>query len=395
MSTINNALVDRVVNAFQARFGSLPESIARAPGRVNLLGEHVDYNDGFVMPAAIDRATYVAFSKSVHTGSQVEALDLDEQIDFTTRSAEEKRQTNGTPLPEWGFYPAGVAHILAEAGYSVPPIQAVFASDVPRGSGLSSSASVEVAFITAWQHFGGWKLDKMKMARLCQKAEIEYVGVKSGIMDQFASVCGEENKILCLDCRSLDWRTFNFPSKVAIVIADTTVRRKLTSGGYNTRHDECEAALRFLKENLPGVTSFRDIPISALDQYEDAMPVEIARRARHVISEIDRTIKAQALLERGDVLAFGQLVNQTHASLRDFYEVSCPELDAMVSIAQSLDGCIGARLTGAGFGGCTVNLVESGKTVEFTDKLASLYKKATGLTPAVYLTKPSRGAEVL
>lgn len=395
MSIINNALVDRVVNAFQARFGSLPESIARAPGRVNLLGEHVDYNDGFVMPAAIDRATYVAFSKSVHTGFQVEALDLDEQIDFSTKSAGEKRQANGTPLPEWGFYPAGVAHVLAEAGYSVTPIQAVFTSDVPRGSGLSSSASVEVAFITAWQHAGGWQIDKIKMARLCQKAEIEYVGVKSGIMDQFTSVCGEENKILCLDCRSLDWRIFDFPSKVAIVIADTTVRRKLTSGGYNTRHDECEAALRFLKEKMPRVTSFRDIPLSALDRYEDAMPVEIARRARHVISEIGRTIKAQGLLANGDVQAFGQLVNQTHASLRDFYEVSCPELDAMVSIAQSLDGCIGARLTGAGFGGCTVNLVESGKTVEFTNKLASLYKKATGLTPAVYLTKPSRGAEVL
>jgi len=395
MSTINSALVDRIVAQFRQRFGSAPEFIARAPGRVNLLGEHVDYNDGFVMPAAIDRATYVAFSISSSEVSHLEAFDLQETIEFTLDSISHKKQSDDSPLSEWGLYPAGVAQILIEDGFEPEPINAIFASDVPRGSGLSSSASVEVAFLTVWQHLGGWSLEKMRQARLCQKAEIKYVGVNCGIMDQFASVCGEENKILCLDCHSLEWRTLNFPVGVAIVIADTTVRRKLTSGGYNTRHDECEAALRFLQQKMPGVTSFREVSINDLDRYLRLMPEEIAKRARHVITEIDRTIKAQAILEQGDIRAFGCLLNETHASLRDFFEVSCPELNTMVEIAQSLEGCIGARLTGAGFGGCTVNLVDIDVAESFIQQLTYRYKEKTGLIPAVYLTEASSGAEIL
>ena len=358
MSTINSKLIDRIVAQFQQRFGSAPEYIARAPGRVNLLGEHVDYNDGFVMPAAIDRATYVVFSPSNNEVSHIEAADILESIEFTNETISTKNQQDGSPLPEWGLYPAGVAQILIDAGFEPTPINAVFASDVPRGSGLSSSASVEVAFQTAWQQLGRWNIEKMKRAFLCQKAEIEYVGVNCGIMDQFASVCGEENKILCLDCRSLEWNSLDFPVGVAIVIADTTVRRKLTSGEYNIRHEECEAALHFLQQQIPGVTSFRDVTLLISTVFQALMPVVIAKRARHVISEIDRTIAARDILARGDIQAFGRLINETHASLRDFYEVSCPELDIMASIAQSLDGCFGARLTGAGFGGCTVNLVK-------------------------------------
>jgi galactokinase len=394
MSTINSALVDRIVAEFRQRFGSAPEFIARAPGRVNLLGEHVDYNDGFVMPTAIDRATYVAFSRSSYEFSHIEAFDLHEIVELSNDSITHKKQKDGSLLPEWGLYPAGVAQILIEDGFGPEPINAFFASDVPRGSGLSSSASVEVAFLTAWQQLGGWSLEKMRRARLCQKAEIEYVGVNCGIMDQFASVCGEENKILCLDCQSLDWKTLNFPAGVAIVIADTTVRRKLTSGGYNTRHDECKAALRFLQQKMPGVTSFRDVSITGLDRYSNLMPEVIAKRARHVISEIDRTIKAQVILERGDIRAFGRLINEAHSSLRDFYEVSCSELDTMVSIAQSLEGCIGARLTGAGFGGCTVNLVDIDVVEIFMQQLANRYEQATRLIPAVYLTQASDGAEI-
>lgn len=395
MATINSALVDRIVSQFRQRFGSLPEFIARAPGRVNLLGEHVDYNDGFVMPVAIDRATYVAFSGSLDAVSHIEAFDLQEVVDFSNSSINFKRQSNNSPLPEWGLYPAGVAQSLVNEGFEPEAINAVFASDVPRGSGLSSSASVEVAFLTAWQQLGGWTLEKMRQALLCQKAEIEYVGVNCGIMDQFASVCGVENTILYLDCRSLDWKTLNFPAGVAIVIADTKVRRKLTSGGYNKRHDECKAALHFLQQKNPDVTSFRDMSLTDLDLFSSLIPDVIAKRARHVVSEIDRTIKAQAILKRGDILAFGQLVNETHASLRDLYEVSCPELDTMAAIAQSLYGCFGARLTGAGFGGCTVNLVEMDIAERFIQQLSDKYEKATGLVPAVYLTQASDGAEII
>jgi galactokinase len=395
MSTINLDLISNISNRFRQRFGSAPEFIARAPGRVNLLGEHVDYNDGFVMPAAIDRATYVAFSRSAYNGSRIDAFDLHEHIEFSNESIKLKRQIDGSPLPEWGLYPAGVAQTLIDEGFEPKPIDAFFASDVPRGSGLSSSASVEVAFLTAWQQLGHWSLEKMGQARICQKAEIEYVGVNCGIMDQFASVCGEENKILCLDCQSLDWRTFNFPTGIAIIVADTTVRRKLTAGEYNIRHEECKIALRLLQQKMPQVTSFRDVSIADLDRYTGFLPDSIGKRARHVITEIDRTIKAQAILEQGDIRSFGRLINETHASLRDFYKVSCPELDIMAEIAQSQQGCIGARLTGAGFGGCTVNLVEVDVAESFIRQLSDRYEEATGLTPAVYLTRASNGAEIL
>ncbi len=395
MSTINKSLIDRIVAQYKARFGSNPSFIARAPGRVNLLGEHVDYNDGFVMPAAIDRATYIAFSGSADGLNRIVALDLDEQICFTSKSIMFKKQEDDTALPEWGLYPAGVAQTINDGDFPLRPIHAVFASDVPRGSGLSSSASVEVAFFTAWQQVGGWNVAKMEKARLCQKAEIEYVGVNCGIMDQFASVCGEENRILFLDCQSLKWQLLELPPGVSIVVADTSVRRKLTTGGYNTRRAECETALSLLKGQIPGVASFRDIPLDRFEAIAPSMPENISRRARHVISEIGRAVKARQFLERGDFAGFGQLINETHISLRDDFEVSCSELNIMVDIAQSLQGSLGARLTGAGFGGCTVNLVETDKAESFIKQLVGAYSEKTGLVPAVYLSNASDGAGIL
>ena len=395
MSTINKNLIDRVEAQFKNRFGAAPDFIARAPGRVNLLGEHVDYNDGFVMPAAIDRATYVAFSVSTDGVNRIVALDLGAQVCFTNDSIRFKKQEDDTELPEWGLYSAGVAKIMADEGMPPSPIHAAFASDVPRGSGLSSSASVEVAFFTAWQQLGGWVVDKMKKARLCQKAEIEYVGVNCGIMDQFASVCGEENRILFLDCQSLNWQLLALPPGVSIIIADTSVRRKLTTGGYNIRRKECETALNLIKEQIPGIASFRNVPMDLFEKVAPSMPENILRRARHVISEIDRTGKARKLLERGDLTGFGRLISETHSSLRDDFEVSCPELNVMVAIAHSLEGCLGARLTGAGFGGCTVNLVETDKAECFIQQLVSAYNEKTGLVPAVYLSNASDGAGIL
>ena len=230
MATYNQELIAQVEKQFVEKFGSAPEHIARAPGRVNLLGEHVDYNDGFVMPAAINLAPYVAFSRSLKFTSHIMAFDFYEEIAINRTSIGSKTQTNGSSLPEWGLYPAGVMHALLQKGLPVPPINAVFASDLPRGSGLSSSASVEMAFLAAWQILGGWPMPLMERAQLCQKAEMEYVGVNCGIMDQFASACGVEGRLLYLDCRSLTWDTVALPGDVAIVIADTMVRRKLTSG---------------------------------------------------------------------------------------------------------------------------------------------------------------------
>lgn len=388
-------LIDRIKNIFQDRFGDAPAHIARAPGRVNLLGEHVDYNDGFVLPAAIDRATYIAFSPASTPHSTLVAVDLDGQASFSSLTIPAKRQTDSSPLPDWAHYPAGVMWAILEDGLSVPAMNAVYASDVPRASGLSSSASVEMAFMIAWQTLGGWTLPPMQLALLAQKAENKYVGVNSGIMDQFASACGVENKILLLDCRSLEWQTLPLPEQVSIVIADTSVRRKLTTGEYNNRRAACEEAVRLLQADVPEIKSLRDVSVEDFNRFARKLPDEVEKRARHVVEEIGRTNQAQTLLEANDVQNFGRLMNECHVSLRDLYEVSCPELDAMTRIAQSLDGCHGARLTGAGFGGCTVNLVARESADDFAVSLAKKYEIETGLHPQVYISRPSKGAELL
>jgi galactokinase len=386
---------DLVRQRFTARFGAPPAQIALAPARVNLLGEHVDYNDGFVMPAAIDRATYVAFSPSGNEQSTLLAADFDDEAAFTPGSILSKSDVGGEPLPEWARYPAGVQWALQDAGLPVPGIQAVYASDVPRGAGLSSSASVEMAFAVAWQALGGWGLPPMRRASLGQKAENEYVGVKCGIMDQFASACGVADHLLLLDCRSLEWRALPIPPQVAIVIADTSVRRKLTASGYNERRQACEEAVAVLSRDLPGIRALRDVSIADFNRLCGGLPEAVEKRSRHVVEEIDRSRRAAGLLERGDVAAFGRLMNACHASLRDLYEVSTPELDAMAAIAQGLPGCLGARLTGAGFGGCTVNLVQKTAAGAFAEDLAEGYARATGLTPEIYICRAADGARIL
>ena len=388
-------IIDHITTAFEKTFGNVPAHIVRAPGRVNLLGEHVDYNDGFVLPAAIDRATYIAFSPSGTPLSSVFAMDMNDQAYFSLQSVRSKTQEGGPPLPEWALYPAGVLWTLGEEELDTSGIQAVYASNVPRGSGLSSSASVEMAFTSAWQQLGGWTLPPMQRALLGQKAENKYVGVNCGIMDQFASACGVENKLLLLDCRSLEWKTIPLPEDISIVIADTTVRRKLTSGEYNNRRFACEEAVRLLRQDLPGIRSLRDVGLEEFNRVADKLPEEVSKRARHVVEEIERSKRADALLEAGKIQHFGALMNQCHVSLRDLYEVSCPELDVMVRVAQSLDGCYGARLTGAGFGGCTVNLVARERAEEFAKALARGYESETGLRPEIYITRASNGAELL
>jgi len=389
------SIIDQVSEIYQEKFEHTPAHIARAPGRVNLLGEHVDYNDGFVLPAAIDRATYVAFSPTNAPHSTLVAVDFDQQASFSAETISTKTQTDSSPLPEWSLYPAGVMWSLMEENLAVPSMNAVFASDIPRGSGLSSSASVEMAYMIVWQTLGGWTLPSMRRALLGQKAENEYVGVNCGIMDQFASACGVENKLLLLDCRSLEWITVPLPEYVSIVIADTTVRRKLTSGEYNKRRAACEEAVRLLKQDLPKIKSLRDVSVDDFNRLAHKLPEEVEKRARHVVEEIERSDQAQALLEASDIRNFGRLMNECHASLRDLYEVSCPELNVMANVAQAIEGCYGARLTGAGFGGCTVNLVANERIEDFARVLAQGYESETGLHPEIYITRASNGAELL
>ena len=379
---------ERVVRAFRQRFGVPPDFVARGPGRVNLLGEHVDYNDGFVLPAAIDRATYVAFRPAGTPHTSLLALDLGEETSFDTKSVAAK-QVSG-----WARYPAGMQWSLNAAGLDTPGMQAVFCSDVPRGAGLSSSASVEMAFGVAWEQLGGWTVPPMQMARLGQRAENQYVGVNCGIMDQFASACGVKDRALFLDCRASTWQEVHLPPEVSIVVADTSVRRSLTDSAYNDRRAACEEAVRILRDCLPGIRALRDVSVEQFNRHAGRLPEVVEKRARHVVEEIERTGSAAALLEAGNVARFGELMNACHASLRDLYEVSCPELDVMVSLAQALPGCYGARLTGAGFGGCTVNLVAVEAAEAFARHLAAGYAAKTGLQPEITICRAADGAGV-
>lgn len=390
-----NDLLTRLTDIFVQTYHEAPTFIARAPGRVNLLGEHVDYNAGWVLPIAIDRAAYVAARAVESAHVTIHAPDVKDQVVFRLKQLEEKLDARRQPLKNWARYAAGVAWALQQRGLNTPPLDAVILSDVPRGAGLSSSAAVEVAYAVTWQKIGGWSLPPMELALTCQKAENVYVGVNSGIMDQFASACGRAGHALLLDCRSLEWQAVPLPPGVAVVVADTMVRRELGSSEYNVRRAQCEEAVKILAGPLPGLQALRDVSPADFNAHAHTLPEVVAKRARFVVEECDRMQRAPALLRAGDAAGFGALMNECHAGLRDLYEVSCKELDVMVSAAQSLPGCYGARLTGAGFGGCTVNLVAAAAAEDFKRELAVRYTQATGKTPEIYVCQAADGARVL
>ncbi len=366
----------------------------RSPGRVNLLGEHVDYNDGIVLPIAIDRAVYMAAAPIEGSIVHLHALDLEESVDFHLLEVAEKVDIHGSPLPGWALYPAGVAWSLLEAGYEITGVQAAFTSDVPIGAGLSSSAAVEVAFAALWRATGGWGVDNLGLAKLCQHAENQYVGVACGLMDQFASACGVEGHVLYFDTRSLEWQPLSLPDGTLVVIANSGVRRSLTNSAYNDRRQSCAQALEILRGYKPDMHTLRDISPPELAAYSLYLPEEVARRAEHVVKEINRVESAVRALQRGDAQIFGALMYAGHASLRDLYEVSTPELDTLVEISRGLPGCHGARLTGAGFGGCTVHLVDAEQSAAFIPALMEAYTERTGLRAQVYLCRASSGVEV-
>jgi galactokinase len=381
-------------DSFRQQFSLPPTVIARAPGRVNLLGEHVDYNDGFVLPVAIDRAVQVAAAPTADGIVTLAALDLNERISFSLRGLGEKIDVNGKPLPAWARYPAGVAHVFQQEGLALKGLRAVYTSDVPIGAGLSSSAAVEVAFAVAWRALDGWKRDALQLARLCQRAENQYVGVNCGLMDQFASACGKEGHALYFDTRSLEWQPEPLPPGTAVVIADSGVRRSLANSAYNERRAACEQAVELLRQHMPGIRSLRDVSSVEFAAYSEFLPPTVRKRAEHVVKEIGRVQDAVVALRRGDPRLFGGLMYSGHASLRDLYEVSCPELDRLVEIAANLPGCLGARLTGAGFGGCTVNLVNGADAPAFVERLKVGYKEAVHREAQVYLCRASQGAHV-
>ena len=382
-----------LTSQFVQVYGRPPWVEAQAPGRVNMLGEHVDYNDGIVLPVAIDRAVRVAAAPTLDDIVTLNALDLGKMVSFRLSEVANRTALDGQALPGWALYPAGVAWSLQQAGLPLQGMEAVYTSDVPIGAGLSSSAAVEVAFASTWQAICGWELDKLELAKLCQLTENKYVGVSSGLMDQFASACGVDGHVLCFDTRSLDWMPLELPAGTAIVIADSGIRRSLAGSAYNDRRSACEQAVELLKKYLPGIKSLRDVSTVELAAYSTYLPEKIEHRAEHVVKEIHRVDQAIIALRRGDARMFGGFMFSSHKSLRDLYEVSIPELDYLVDIARGLHGIYGARLTGAGFGGCTVNLVDAKYAQAFLQGLQENYRTKTGKEAKVYLCQASAGAD--
>ena len=375
----------KILTGFKKLYSASPR-IFRAPGRVNLIGEHTDYNEGFVFPMAIDRYTYVGITKREDTIIRVYSNGFNESIEIDLSSAE--------PKNHWSDYVIGVATILGKQGFSISGADIYIDSNVPLGAGLSSSAAIEVSTAFALAGINNLEIDKLNLAKICQTAENDYVGMKCGIMDQFISVHGKKNKALFLDCRSLNYELVPVDvSKAGIVVCNTMIRHELGATEYNKRRKECELGVAAIKTGFQNVNSLRDATMENLETVKTKIDDIVFRRCRHVISENERTALAISTLKTGNFDLFGRLLNGSHDSLRDDYEVSCKELDIMVEAARSLNYVFGSRVTGGGFGGCTVSLVKHDKTEIFVEEMKKIYKEKTGILPDVYTFLPSEGVE--
>jgi len=357
-----------------------------APGRVNLIGEHTDYSGGFVMPVAIDFRT-VATIRARSDG----------RIAITSENMGEQAVYPADPLPtvgrkHWSDYPMGVAWSLAQNGVHAGGFDLSLVGDVPLGAGLSSSASIEVATAMALLELAHTNMPLAKIALACQRAENAFVGAQSGIMDQFIACAGQLDHALLLDCRSLEYRLLPIPSNVRLIICNSMVKHEHAGGQYNVRREEVEEGTRILQRRFSSVTALRDVTVSELEECRGQMPHNVFLRCRHIITENKRVQLAAAALERGDLLSFGTLMAEAHRSIRDDFEASCSELDILVGIATSLPGCYGARMTGGGFGGCTVNVVAESEAEHFRQEIRVRYRAATAIDPDIYLCRASAGA---
>jgi len=375
-------MIETVQQLFEKQFSSKPEFVVRAPGRVNLIGEHTDYNDGFVLPMAIDKAIWIALRPRDDDRVVLYSQDFPAPADF---SLDQIVHVEG-----WGDYVHGIAWALQALNFPLSGWEGMLVSDIPIASGLSSSAALELAVSRAFWTLTRWDWDGSQIAKAAKKMENEWLNLKSGIMDQMISACGQAGHALLIDCRDLSTQSVPLPEDTSIVVMDTAVRRGLVSSAYNERVQQCQTAAAYF-----GVPSLREVSMEMLDSRSSGLDELIFRRARHVVSENLRTLKASTAMREGDGDAFGRLMSASHASLRDDYEVSCRELDIMVELALEQKGCLGARMTGGGFGGCAIALVQTLWAEPLIRQVTAAYTQAVQLKPDLFVCRASTGANMI
>jgi galactokinase len=375
-----------LITKFQEIYGARPR-VYRAPGRVNLIGEHTDYNDGFVMPAALNRFTWIAVTPRDDRSLVMRSTNYPDVV--TADLDNIKPQTNH----HWSDYVRGTASVLENMGHRLRGANLLISGEVPVGAGLSSSAALEVSTGFTLLDISGIKIDRMQLALACQRAEHEFAGTRCGIMDQFISCFGRAEHALMLDTRSLTHQTLPLPQQVRVVICNSMVKHDNATGEYNARRAECETGVRHLGAKNPAIRALRDATLSDLERSKSDLSDTVYRRCRHVICENARVQASASALGRSDFAEFGHHMYESHRSLRDDYEVTCRELDVLVELASNLPGVYGARMTGAGFGGCTVNLVRSEQSAAFQTGIAEGYEKAVAIKPEIYVCTAAQGAE--
>ncbi|MCV9927074.1 galactokinase [Flavobacterium sp. LS1R49] len=385
---MNDILIQNTTNFFCEKFGNEPQKIVLSPGRINIIGEHVDYNDGYVLPAAIDKVICFAFEKNNTKKSKIFAIDLNEEFEVDL--------TQPILLSDvvWTNYILGVIKQLQDNGFAFEGFNCVFSSNIPVGSGLSSSAALECGTLFGIKELFDLTISKVDIALLGQKAE-HWVGINCGIMDQFSSVHGIEDKVIKLDCKTLEFEYHNANfSDYALVLFDSNVKHSLFTSEYNTRREECEKGLSIIKNHFPEIKSFRDCTENQLLSIQDKMDKTVFKRVHYVVKEIARVTQACEALDNGNITVLGQLLFDTHDGLSNEYEVSCAELDMLVDTAKKEDVIIGSRLMGGGFGGCTINLIKKGYENEVKNKFSSLYLDIFGIELKFYDVKIGNGTSL-
>ncbi len=375
------AIIELIKSKHLNLFGKKEAIAVRSPGRINLIGEHTDYNDGFVFPAAINKAIYFTASENDKGLFRFYSIDLDEDFEMEVSKLSKSNTV-------WANYLLGVADQFIKSGCNIRGIDCVFGGDIPIGAGLSSSAAIETGFAMVLNDLFGCNKTKLDMVKMAQKAEHEYAGVMCGIMDQFATMYGRSDSAIKLDCRTLEYEYAAIDLKdYKIVLCDTKVKHSLASSEYNMRRKECEMGVQILKKYNNSISALRDVDLNFLESHKEEFDPTVFKRCKYVIEENKRVIEAFKTLNDNNIVGFGKLMFQSHKGLRDEYEVSCRELDILVEIARSSDEVIGARMMGGGFGGCTINIVKKEETESFSQKIIVEYKKATGIIPEIYIVR--------